>query len=242
MSQPELVELKDSVYKDPRPKEHFDRFHERTRTHRPNYVYELVRIVTSLVAWIFFRARNVHPEKVPAVGPVILAPNHFSFLDHFFLAVPLRRKVHFMAKSQLFKPPMEKVYSPGGVFPVRRGFADEEAFTTAVTILGRGDTMAMYAEGGRSRSGKLSDKPRRGIGRLALLSGAPVVPVAIIGSSHVRNWKRGQFPKVRVHYGQPFAYERVTAPTRDQEQAAADAIFAQVRSLYDKATTPGSAT
>ena len=118
---------------------------------------------------------------------------------------------------------------------MRRGFADEEAFTTAVTILDRGDTMAMYAEGGRSRTGELSAKPRRGIGRLALLSGAPIVPVAIIGSSHVRNWKRLQFPKVRVYYGQPFAYERVEAPTRDQEQAAADAIFAEVRALYEAA-------
>ncbi len=235
MSQPELVELKEQVYKDPRPKEHFDRFHERTRTKEPDFIYEVVRILMSLMAWIFFRVRNTHPERVPPVGAVILAPNHFSFLDHFFLGVALRRKVHFMAKSQLFKPPLQFVYTHGGVFPVRRGFADEEAFTTAVTVLDRGDTMAMYAEGGRSRTGELSSKPRRGIGRLALLSGAPVVPVAIIGSSHVRNWKRLQFPKVTVHYGEPFAYERVEAPTRDQEQATADAIFAEVRKLYDAA-------
>jgi 1-acyl-sn-glycerol-3-phosphate acyltransferase len=241
MSQPELVEIKESAYKDPRPAEHFARFHQRTRTHRPNFVYEIVRILMSLMAWIFFRARNHDPERVPAVGPVILAPNHFSFLDHFFLGVALRRKVHFMAKSQLFKPPMQFVYTHGGVFPVRRGFADEEAFITATTVLERGNTMAMYAEGGRSRTGKPGKKAKRGIGRLALLSGAPVVPVAIVGSSHVRNWKRGQFPKVRVYYGEPFAYERVEAPTRDQEQAAADAIFAEVRALYDKATA-GSAT
>jgi 1-acyl-sn-glycerol-3-phosphate acyltransferase len=240
MSQPELVELKEQVYKDPRPKEHFDRFHERTRTREPDFFYELTRIIMSLIAWVFFRVRNSHPERVPAVGPVILAPNHNSFLDHFFLGVALRRKVHFMAKSQLFKPPMEIVFTHGGVFPVRRGFADEDAFTTAVTILDRGNAMAMYAEGGRSRTGKMSDKPRRGIGRLALLSGAPIVPVAIVGSSHVRNWKRGQFPKVRVTYGHPFAYERVENPTRDQEQETANQIFAEVRKLYDAATS-GSA-
>src|SRR4051812_3233959 len=237
MSQPELVELKEQQYKDPRSKESFDHFHVRTRTHRPDFIYEVVRILMSLIAWIFFRVRGVNPERVPAVGPVILAPNHFSFLDHFFLGVALRRKVHFMAKSQLFKPPMDFVYTHGGVFPARRGVADQEAFTTALTVLGRGDTMAMYAEGGRSRDGKLSAKPRRGIGRLALQSGSPIVPVAIIGSSHVRNWKRLQFPKVRVHYGTPFAYERVEAPTRDQEQAVADAIFAEVRELYEAAST-----
>lgn len=232
MSRPELSEMKEQVYKDQRPKEHFDRFHERTRTREPDFAYEIVRIVTSLMGWTLFRARGVRPERVPAAGPVILAPNHFSFLDHFFLGLPLRRKVHFMAKSQLFKRPMEWVYTHGGVFPVRRGFADADAFITAVAILDRGDTMAMYAEGGRSRSGELSTTPRRGIGRLALLSGAPVVPVAIIGSSHVRNWRRLQFPKVTVYYGEPLAYERVEAPTRDQEQAAADAIFDEVRALY----------
>ncbi|HWK25057.1 MAG TPA: lysophospholipid acyltransferase family protein [Solirubrobacter sp.] len=237
----ELAELKEQVYKDPRPPEHFAPFHTRTRTHRPNVMYELVRIVMSLIAWVFFRAGHVHPERVPAVGPVILAPNHFSFLDHFFLGVALRRKVHFMAKSQLFKKPLQYVYSPGGVFPVRRGYSDDEAFVTAVTVLDRGDAMAMYAEGGRSRTGELAARPRRGIGRLALLSGAPIVPVAIVGSSHVRNWKRLHFPKITVYYGEPFAYERVEAPTRDQEQAAADAIFAEVRALYDKATAGSAA-
>ena len=235
MSQPDLVELKEQQYKDPRAKEDFDRFHERTRTREPDFIYEVVRIVMSLIGWVFFRVRGYHPERVPAVGPVILAPNHFSFLDHFFLGVALRRKVHFMAKSQLFKPPMQWIYTHGGVFPVRRGFADEDAFVTATTILDRGNTMAMYAEGGRSRTGKPGKTAKRGIGRLALLSGAPVVPVAIVGSSHVRNWKRGKFPKVRVYYGEPFAYERVEAPTRDQEQAAADAIYAKVLELYEAA-------
>jgi len=241
MAQPELVELKEQQYKDPRPKEAFDRFHQRTRTRQPDFIYEVVRILMSLMGWVFFRVSNQHPERVPAVGPVILAPNHFSFLDHFFLGVALRRKVHFMAKSQLFKPPMSWVYTHGGVFPVRRGYSDEDAFITATTVLERGNTMAMYAEGGRSRTGEPAKKAKRGIGRLALLTGAPVVPVAIIGSSHVRNWKRGQFPKVRVVYGEPFSYERVEAPTRDQEQAAADAIFAEVRKLY-AAAKAGSAS
>jgi 1-acyl-sn-glycerol-3-phosphate acyltransferase len=241
MSEPQLAQLKEQVYKDPRPKEHFDAYHARTRTRRPNFVYEVVRIATSLIAWILFRARGVRPENVPAAGAAILAPNHFSFLDHFFLGVSLRRKVQFMAKSQLFKPPMSWIYSHGGVFPVRRGYADEEAFITAVSVLDRGGVVAMYAEGGRSRTGELSDKPRRGIGRLALLSGAPIVPVAIHGSSHVRNWKRLQFPKVTVHYGNPIAYERVEATTRVSEQAAADAIFAEVRALYAE-TRPASGT
>jgi 1-acyl-sn-glycerol-3-phosphate acyltransferase len=178
----DLTPIREQVYKDPRPASHFDRFHQRARTHEPNWVYEMVRIATTLYAWTLFRTRGISPEKVPAAGPVILAPNHFSFMDHFFLGVSIRRKVSFMAKSQLFKPPMEWIYSPGGVFPVRRGYRDEEAFITANAILGRGGCIAMYAEGGRSRSGKLAEAVKPGIGRLALESGAPVVPIAIHGS------------------------------------------------------------
>jgi 1-acyl-sn-glycerol-3-phosphate acyltransferase len=234
MTEEKLVRLKDQVYKDPRPASHFDRFHERSRTRDPDWVYEAVRVATTLYAWTFFRARGIGAEKVPASGPVILAPNHFSFMDHFFLGTAIRRKVRFMAKSQLFQPPMQWIYTHGGVFPVRRGYADEEAFITANRILDRDGVIAMYSEGGRSRTGKLSDSVRPGIGRLALESGAPVVPIAIHGSSRVRNWKRLQFPKVTVLYGDPIRWERIEHPTRDEQQQVANAIFAEIRTLYDR--------
>jgi 1-acyl-sn-glycerol-3-phosphate acyltransferase len=228
----DLVRIREQVYVDPRPKEYFDRFHERARTREPDAVFDIVRILTSLVAWTFFRARAVGAEKVPARGPVILAPNHFSFMDHFFVGAFLRRRVRFMAKSQLFTRPMQWIYTHGGVFPVRRGQADEDAFATARTILERGGAVVMYCEGGRSRSGTLSERPRRGIGRLALESGAPVVPVAIHGSSHVRNWKRLQFPRVTVRFGDVMRFDPVPAPGREDQQAAADSVFARVRELY----------
>jgi 1-acyl-sn-glycerol-3-phosphate acyltransferase len=124
------------------------------------------------------------------------------------------------------------VFSHGGVFPVRRGYADEEAFLTANTILDGGGCIAMYAEGGRSRTGKLAETVKRGIGRLALESGAPVVPIAIHGSSRVRNWKRLRFPKVTVLYGDPIRWERVRDPTREQQQRVANEIFVEIRGLY----------
>ena len=103
----------------------------------------------------------------------------------------------------------------GGVFPVRRGHQDEEAFKTAHAVLARGDIVVMYCEGGRSRSGELGEaKP--GIGRLALESGAPVVPAAIAGSERARNWKKGQFPKVTVQFGDPVRFEQVDEPTKEQ--------------------------
>jgi 1-acyl-sn-glycerol-3-phosphate acyltransferase len=115
---------------------------------------------------------------------------------------------------------------------VRRGYADEAAFLTANAVLERGGAIVMYCEGGRSRTAELSELPKRGIGRLALESGAPVVPVAIHGSSHVRNWKRGQFPRVDVAYGDVIQWVRIPEPTRDQQQGVANEIFARVKTLY----------
>jgi 1-acyl-sn-glycerol-3-phosphate acyltransferase len=231
-SPPELAPIRAQVYKDPRPAEYFDRFHARSRTREPDFVYEIVRILTSLTAWTFFRARGIGAERVPGAGPVIIAPNHASFMDHFFAGAFIRRRVRFMAKSQLFKPPMQWVFTHGGVFPVRRGYQDEEAFITANGILERGGAIVMYSEGGRSRTGRLADRARRGIGRLALESGAPVVPTAIHGSLEVRNWRRGQFPKVRVSYGEPIRWPRIEQPTPDQQQVVADEIFGRVKQLY----------
>jgi 1-acyl-sn-glycerol-3-phosphate acyltransferase len=228
------VELKPQVYKDPRPKEYFDRFHARVREHEPEPIYEVVRAVTVLHALISFRARGYGTENVPN-GPVILAPNHASFMDHFFTGAFIRRRVQFMGKSQLFgSGPLSWIYSHGGVFPVRRGHQDEETFISAFGILKRGGAVVMYCEGGRSRTGELADTARPGIGRLALESGAPVVPLAILGSHQVRNWKRLQFPKVTIQFGKPLRFEVIPETTRDQQQEAADLIFARIRALHDE--------
>jgi 1-acyl-sn-glycerol-3-phosphate acyltransferase len=233
------VELKPQVYKDPRPKEYFDHFHELVRSHEPEAkVYEIVRVLTVLHALITFRARGLGTENVPN-GPVILAPNHASFMDHFFTGAFIRRRVQFMGKSQLFSGIGAWIFSHGGVFPVRRGYNDEEAFITAFRILERGGAVVMYCEGGRSRTGRLADEAKPGIGRLALESGAPVVPVAILGSYQVRNWKRLQFPKVTVQFGAPFKFPVAENTTRDQQQAAADYIFARLRELHDELSQLG---
>ncbi|MGI8804313.1 MAG: lysophospholipid acyltransferase family protein [Thermoleophilaceae bacterium] len=223
--------MKAQVYKDPRPAEHFDRFHARVRRGRPDLMYEVVRLVLTPILLLFYRTRAIDTDKVPSHGPAIVAPNHFSFIDHFFIAVYLRRKVQFMAKSQLFKAPIQFVYSHGGVFPILRGRRDEEAFQTAHAVLARGGIVVMYAEGGRSRTGKLGE-PKPGIGRLAIESGAPVVPAAIAGSAKVRDWRKLQFPKVTVQYDDPFRFERAESPTREQSQAAAQMIFDRISALY----------
>ncbi len=232
--------MKPQVYLDPRPAELFTKYHVRTRTKRPDWVYRLARTVLTFPILGIYRFRAIGVDNVPAKGPVILAPNHFSFLDHFFIAVLLRREVQFMAKSQLFKPPvLDFILTHGGTFPVRRGHKDEEAFITAHTILDRGGTVLMYAEGGRSRSKRLGE-PRPGLGRLVLESGVPVVPIAIHGSQHVREVKRGRIsPKVTVQYGEPIAYERVEHPTRGQAQVVANEVFESVKGMYEALDAQG---
>jgi 1-acyl-sn-glycerol-3-phosphate acyltransferase len=134
--------------------------------------------------------------------------------------------------------PLEVVFNNGGVFPVRRGHHDEEAFKTAHAILDRGGIVVMYAEAGRSRSGELG-KPRHGLGRLALESGVPVIPTAIAGTERVRNWKRLQFPKVTVQFAEPLRFERVEHPTREQAQAASEVVFGRVKELHSRLRTEG---
>ena len=146
------VKLPDQVYKDERPAEYFSEYHARTRDHEPEWIYQVVRSLVTVIILVVYRGRAYNTENVPN-GPVIIAPNHGSFMDHFMCAAFLRRQVQFMAKSHMFNKGSLKtwVYSHGGVFPVRRGSRDEEAFLTAQTILRRGGCLGMYVEGGRTR-------------------------------------------------------------------------------------------
>jgi 1-acyl-sn-glycerol-3-phosphate acyltransferase len=227
-----MADIKPQVYKDPRPAEHFTPFHERARSRGPDWVYDLARVLLTPLTLLFYRARAIGTENVPAAGPVILAPNHFSQWDHFFAGVFLRRRIRFMAKSQLFGPPvLTSIYKHGGVFPIRRGHHDEEAFKTVYTILDGGGCLLIYVEGGRSRSGGLGE-PKPGVGRIALESGVPVVPVAIHGSAGVRGWRRLRFPKVTVQYGEPVTFPVEASPSRDRQLEVANEVFDQVRAMY----------
>jgi 1-acyl-sn-glycerol-3-phosphate acyltransferase len=223
--------MKPQVYRDERPAEYFDQFHAAARK-GVGWTYPLVRLIISLPTLLIYRVRAIGVENVPKAGALILAPNHFSQMDHFFVGLYLRRQVRFMAKSQMFGPPvLTYIYKHGGVFPVRRGHRDEESIKTALTILDQGEMLLVYAEGGRSRSGKLGEvKP--GIGRIALESGAPVVPVAIQGSEKVRRWKRFRFPKVTVQFGEPIELPTTEAPSRERQLEVAERIFASVREMY----------
>jgi 1-acyl-sn-glycerol-3-phosphate acyltransferase len=231
-----MADIKPQVYKDERPASYFDQFHARARK-GVGWTYPFVRALISLPTLLLYRTRAIGVKNVPKTGPLLLAPNHFSQMDHFFVGLYLRRQVRFMAKSQMFGTPvLTYIYTHGGVFPVRRGHHDEEAFKTAFTILEQGGMLLVYAEGGRSRSGELGEvKP--GIGRIALESGAPVVPVAIHGSAGVRRWKRFRFPKVIVEFGEPVSFPVEAEPSRERQLEVATEIFVPVREMYEGIVT-----
>jgi 1-acyl-sn-glycerol-3-phosphate acyltransferase len=233
-----MSDIKPQVYKDDRPAEYFDQFHAAARR-GVGWTYPFVRLIVSLPTLLLYRTRAIGLANVPKAGPLILAPNHFSQMDHFFIGLYLRRQIRFMAKSQLFGPPvLTYIFKHGGVIPIRRGHHDEQAFETAYTVLGQGGMLLIYAEGGRSRSGELG-QPKPGVGRLALESGAPVVPVAIHGSASVRRWKRLRFPKVTVQFGEPMSFPVEESPDRERQLDAAAEIFDRVRGMYTQLEEQG---
>ena len=238
-----MADIKPQRYKDERPAELFDEFHEYSRNHDPVFVYELVRLITTPISLSIYRTRQIEVDNVPGSGPVILAANHFSNYDHFLAGAWLRRKIRFMAKSQMFRRNkiLDLIYKYGGVFPIRRGHADEEAFETVHAILRRGGCVMIYCEGGRSRTGKLGE-PKPGVGRAALESGVPVVPVAIHGSQGIRGWRHLRFPKITIRYGGPISFDVVAAPTREQQLECAGEIFSHVREMYEELDRDGRAT
>src|SRR4051812_42690352 len=181
----------------------------RTRGVRP-LVYWCVRAVLQPFFHVWFRLGRIGREHIPASGPAIIASNHRSFLDPFVIAVMARRPIYFVAKKELFlfHPVVSWLLSALGAFPIDRGASDQESMATARTILDRGDIVLMFPEGTRIRPGALG-RPKRGVGRLALETGAPVVPVAVIGTEAVRDGWRIRPHKVRIRAGRALTFPRV---------------------------------
>ena len=200
--------------------------HARARDRGVNpLMYWLVRGTLQPFFHLYFRLSRIGREHIPTDGPVILASNHRSFLDPFIIATLARRPLYYVAKEELFRRRFTGwLLNNLGAFPVRRGESDNDMIETAKAILARGDAVLIFPEGTRIRPGALG-RPRRGVGRLALETGAPVVPVAIIGTEAVRKgwWIRPH--KVRVRIGRALTFPKVQAPSRTLAAAVTDRIW-----------------
>jgi 1-acyl-sn-glycerol-3-phosphate acyltransferase len=171
-------------------------------------LYWIARIVLHPLAALLFRREGIGAEAVPKEGPVLIAANHRSFSDPFMIGLCIRRPLHFMAKVELFdKRWKARLLLALGAFPVRRGESDEEAIATARAILERGGVVGIFPEGTRVRPGPLG-RPRRGVGRLALETGATIVPAAVVGTEDIRAGWRVRPRKVRVRFGRPVTFPR----------------------------------
>ena len=185
--------------------------HERARERGVDKpVYWIVRAFLQPALLIWFRVGRFAREHVPKTGGVILAANHKSFLDPFVIAVCVRRPVYFVAKQELFRRRWQGwLLNALGAFPVRRGESDEDMVETAKHIVGRGDVVVIFPEGTRIRTADELGNPKRGVGRLVLETGAPVVPVAVTGTHRARRGWRIKPVKVRVRFGPALRYPQV---------------------------------
>jgi glycerol-3-phosphate dehydrogenase (NAD(P)+) len=209
-------------------------YHRRTRERGVNpIVYWIVRSVLEPFLRLYLRLDRVGREHIPASGPAILAANHRSFLDPWIVGICLRRPIHFVAKRELFEKRLNAWFLNAlGAFPIRRGESDDEAMATARGILERGGVVVIFPEGTRIRSGSLG-RPKRGVGRLALETGAPVVPVSVLGTEHVRRGWIIRPRRVRVRCGRPLAFGRVEGPSPEHAAEVTSRVWACVELQWE---------
>jgi 1-acyl-sn-glycerol-3-phosphate acyltransferase len=195
-------------------------------------LYALVRGLMAPLLRLWFRMHVSGVDHVPSSGAAIIAPNHKSFWDSFFIGVCTPRHLRFMAKTELIEAPYGRLLVRLGAFPVRRGQSDADALETARTILRQGGLLALFPEGTRIRDPDELGHPRRGAGRLALETAAPLVPAAITGTEKLF---LGPIPKprrVQVAFSEPILVAEIAATPEGASQLIDEMLWPEVEGEY----------
>jgi 1-acyl-sn-glycerol-3-phosphate acyltransferase len=187
-------------------------------------LYRIARFILRVLFRILFRVHVIGRENVPETGSVMLCANHTSNLDPVTVGIPLERKVHYMAKAELFRVPvLGWLITQFGAFPVKRGGISKESIRNALKILNEGKVMGIFPEGSRHNQGGAAKK---GAASMAMKAGAAIVPVAIAG-----NYKL--FGEITVIYGNPLDLSEF-ADHPDGSEGATELIMSSIRKMIDK--------
>jgi 1-acyl-sn-glycerol-3-phosphate acyltransferase len=209
------------------------------RPPRPSWLYSLVAVLSWPVLKVAFRLRATGREHVPDGGCVVAA-NHWSNFDPWPLGIPLfpRRFLRFMAKKELFWPPLGWIVRAGGGFRVDRGKRDQQAIDTAIALCRQGHAVVMFPEGTRRSKGLRKRHEARwhtGAARIALEAGVPLVPAGISGTERL-----GRLGPLRVAYGPAIPVADLEAlDAGEAAQAATDRLQEAITGL--EAVARGSA-
>jgi 1-acyl-sn-glycerol-3-phosphate acyltransferase len=191
---------------------------------------------------IVFRPKTKGLKNVPTEGPVILASNHLSYADWLFVPLTVSRRVSYVAKAEYFTSPgfsgwLQKLFFTGaGQIPIDRAGANaaEGALMSARAVLESGDIFGIYPEGTRSPDGRLY-RGRTGVARLAIESGAPVIPVGVVGTDVIAppDKKFGKVVRPSIHYGEPMDFSRYQGMENDRFilRAVTDEIMYEIMRL-----------
>jgi 1-acyl-sn-glycerol-3-phosphate acyltransferase len=200
-------------------------------------MYHFIGAVTAGPIRRLFRFRSTGEEHIPREGGFVLSANHMSNLDPWPLAIPLYpdRQLRFMAKAEMYKPPLKWILESAGAFPVRRGQGDEEAMERAVELAKSGEVVAIFPEGTRRKKGRIKRaikksvraKPRTGAARVAIAAGVPLVPAAIGGTESLL-----KLGPLRVAYGPPIELEDLKdLDLRRASKIATERLMESIREL-----------
>jgi 1-acyl-sn-glycerol-3-phosphate acyltransferase len=192
-------------------------------------VWVVGRLTIAPTARAFSRLRVYGRDRVPRHGGIVIACNHFSWLDPAALGAACPRTMYYMAKIEAHRVPgLGQLIRAFGTFPVRRGESDREAVRTMRQIVREGKALGLFVEGTRQRSG-VPGEIQPGAAMVALQEGVPVVPVAVHGS---QTWKPGNFHPVSIAFGVPMTFDGLPKGGRGYREASA-LVQAEIRRLFD---------